>query len=54
MFLHISYGSGIIAKNNATIDPLHENVQNLFQQAMVTSSVEAKKQLLDQVDVMDA
>ena len=53
MFNQISDCSGILAKNNAAIDPLCENVKNLFQQAMMTSDLEVKKQILDQANVLD-
>lgn len=54
MFFQISDVSCVIANNNATIYPLHDNVQSLYQQALVTFNMEAKKNILHQVDVLDA
>lgn len=54
MSLQTSDVGRVVAKKNVAIDPLCDNSENLYQQVLVTSDLEAKNKLLDQEDVLDA
>lgn len=54
MFFQTSNVGRVVTKKNLAIDSLYANSQNLYQQVLVTSDLEAKKKLLDQEDVLDA
>lgn len=53
MFSQNFYCSAILAKKIETIDPLQENIKNLFHQVMMTSDMEVKKKFLDEANVLD-